>query len=155
MILARGLRPSSVTFSCDARTTALAPSLRLLALAAVTVPVLMKTGRREGTLAGKIFLYSSSSMTMVSPLRASVMVTGAISPLKAPAAQATAALRYDSRANSSWCSRVISCLRAVSSALRRAEKGQRVPIYVFAGSNCDVLTSVPWQSRCRHRGVRP
>jgi hypothetical protein len=50
MILARGFKPSSSTFALDARMTALAPSLRLLALAAVTVPPsFLKTGLSLGT----------------------------------------------------------------------------------------------------------
>lgn len=121
MILARGLRPSSLTLSSLMSTSALAPSLRLLAFAAVTVPALLKTGRSDGTLAGRIFLYSSSSTTTVSPLRASAIVTGAISLANAPAVQAAAARRYDSSANASWSSRVIEWSLAVFSALRGSQ----------------------------------
>lgn len=93
MMRARGVSPYSVTFCWEARMRAEAPSLRLEALAAVTVPVLLKTGRRPATLSTLIFLYSSSSVTTVLPLRASTIVTGAISAVKAPADQAAAARR--------------------------------------------------------------
>lgn len=89
---ARGVRPYSSTLAWEASTKAEAPSFKLLALAAVTVPVLLKTGRREGTLEGTIFLYSSSSEMTVSPFRGSERVTGAISLAKAPADHAAAAL---------------------------------------------------------------
>lgn len=124
MILASGLSPNSSTLAWDARTSALAPSFKFDAFAAVIVPVLLNTGLSEGTLAGRIFLYSSSSAMTVSPLRASLIVTGTTSSANRPAFHDSAARRYDSSAKLSWSSRVTECLRAVSSALLERFEGQ-------------------------------
>lgn len=88
-ILARGFKPSFSTTSPEAKTTAEAPSLRVDALAAVTVPFsLTKTGLMVLNLSFKSFLYSSSSLTTTSPFRP-LTVTGAISSANASAAHAS------------------------------------------------------------------
>ena len=66
-IRAKGVTPSSSALALLVSTTADAPSLRLEALAAVTVPSGLKTGRRVGILSYLTCLYSSSSITTVSP----------------------------------------------------------------------------------------
>lgn len=105
-----------------------------------------------GTLLGKIFLYSSSSVMTVSPLRGSLSVTGAISALKAPAAHAFAALSYEASAYLSWSSRVMLCLEAVSSAL--FVMSQLAPQFKLDPSSEVALTRVPWVHRCRRPEVR-
>ena len=89
-IRARGLRPSWAAFSSDIRTSAAAPSLRVEALAAVTVPSLVKAGRSELTLSRMRLLYSSSWATCTTlPLR-SLTSTGTTSRSNLPAAHAAA-----------------------------------------------------------------
>ena len=78
-IRASGVRPRRSASSADITTRAAAPSLRPEALAAVTVPSLLKAGRRPD-MASSVApwrMYSSWSTT-VSPLRP-LIVTGAIS----------------------------------------------------------------------------
>ena len=78
-IRARGLRPSWAAFSSDISTNAAAPSFRVEALAAVTVPSLVKAGRSEATLSRIRLLYSSSWATCTTlPLR-SLTSTGTTS----------------------------------------------------------------------------
>ena len=84
-----GLRPSASAFSRLISSTAAAPSFRVEALAAVTVPSLVKAGRRPGTLAKSTFRYSSSSLITVVLPRLS-MVTGTISSFFLPASAALA-----------------------------------------------------------------
>ena len=87
---ARGLRPRALALSSDISTNAAAPSFRVEALAAVTVPSLVKAGRSDPTFSRTTFLYSSSSVTATTlPLR-SVTSTGTTSCANLPAAQAAA-----------------------------------------------------------------
>jgi hypothetical protein len=70
-----------------------APSLMALALAAVTVPSFLKTGLRVGTFSSLRPRYSSSCAIIVEPFLVWI-VTGAISGVKWPDCQASAARRY-------------------------------------------------------------
>ena len=96
-------------FSASSRlitTIAAAPSLRPLALAAVTVPSFLNAGRRPATLStvAPARMYSSSD-TIVSPLRP-LIVTGAISSLKRPLLRAASARFCERTANASCSPRV-------------------------------------------------
>ena len=69
-MVAKGVTPNSAALSADIRTRALAPSFKVLALAAVTDPSLSKTGRRVGIFSSFTLRNSSSSVTMTgSPFR--------------------------------------------------------------------------------------
>lgn len=118
MILARGLRPSSSALDALMRMRAEAPSFNGEAFAAVTVPLpsVLNTGLKLGTLSNITFLYSSSSVILVSFPFLSLITTGTISFSKAPVSYARAALLYDSIACPSWISRVIPCFLAAFSA---------------------------------------
>lgn len=65
MIFARGLSASLLASSFDVRTKALAPSLILLAFAAVIVPLGKNKGFSLGIFSGMNFLSSSSSNIFV------------------------------------------------------------------------------------------
>ena len=74
-----------------AKMTALAPSFKVEAFAAVTVPSAVKTARKPGILSSCTFLYSSSSVTQTgSPLRWGTG-TGTTSLANFPDFQASAA----------------------------------------------------------------
>lgn len=66
-ILANGLRPLALAAASDIKTNATAPSLILLAFAAVIVPFLANAGLSEANLSGKNFWHSSSSLNLISP----------------------------------------------------------------------------------------
>jgi len=94
------------------RTNADAPSFIADAFAAVTVPSFLivsfttrekdlNAGFRVGTFSSLRPLYSSSTETSTSPFLL-LTVTGAISSLKYPASQASAALRYLPSDKSQW-----------------------------------------------------
>ena len=78
-----GVLPFADAHASDATTSAAAPSLMELALAAVTVPSLVKTARSVGILSKLVLAGSSSCSTTVSPRRPGT-VTGTISWAKAP-----------------------------------------------------------------------
>ncbi len=116
------IRPSTDAprFSASAAvisTSAAAPSLRPLALAAVTVPSFLNAGLRPciPSSVAPSRIYSSVS-TMVSPLRP-LTVTGTISSLKRPDARAVDALFWLPTANRSCSSRVIWYFSARFSAV--------------------------------------
>ena len=70
LIVAKGVKPSSLAFSSLINMTAAAPSLIVEALAAVTVPSLENAGLSAGTFSSFTFLNSSSSLTIIgSPRR--------------------------------------------------------------------------------------
>jgi hypothetical protein len=124
---ARGLRPRFLASSALISTRAAAPSLRPEALAAVTVPSLLKAGRRPETLSrvAPWRMYSSWSTT-VSPLRP-LMVTGAISSGEPPAFWAASALFWEATAKASWSPRVICQLGDVLGRLTHVVAVEGVP----------------------------
>lgn len=82
-ILAKGAKLFFWAYSALVTTRALAPSFKVEALAAVTVPFLSKAGLKVGTFSKLILVNSSSSVTrVVLPLE--TMDTGTISFLKNP-----------------------------------------------------------------------
>src|SRR5690606_23767720 len=64
-IFAKGFNPNSSAFSLDIKTKAEAPSFKVEALAAVTVPSFSKAGRNSGNFAKFADLYSSSSLIKI------------------------------------------------------------------------------------------
>ena len=91
-ILAIGFPASSFDFCNVVRMSAEAPSLMADALAAVTVPSFLNTDFRVGTFSSFRPWYSSSSFTVTVPFLV-WRVTGAISGVKEPDFQASAARR--------------------------------------------------------------
>lgn len=81
-------------------TSAEAPSLIELALAAVTVPSFLNAGFSDGILSGMARCGPSSSFTASTPLRVFTS-TGTISASKMPLSPACLARRSDSMANTS------------------------------------------------------
>lgn len=115
-ILAKGFKPSFSTTSPEASTTALAPSLSVDELAAVTVPFsLTNAGFKLLYFSLSNFLYSSSSLTTTSPFLV-LTVTGAISSSNSPVFQEFSDRSYEERQWSSCSSRVIPTCLAVCSA---------------------------------------
>mmetsp|Transcript_6438 Transcript_6438/g.18210 ORF Transcript_6438/g.18210 Transcript_6438/m.18210 type:complete len:207 (+) Transcript_6438:91-711(+) len=92
-IFASGASPRALAAAPLMTTVAKAPSLRLEALAAVTVPSRLKAGRSAGIFSGFVEYTSLSwSTTTASPRRCGTE-TGTISSLKSPASIAAAARR--------------------------------------------------------------
>ena len=115
IIFARGNNPNLSAFFLDINTKAQAPSFKVEAFAAVTVPLFSNADFKVGIFSKFTFLNSSSSETVMVPFLVS-MFTGTISSSKKPFSVASAALLYESIANESCASRLKPYLRAVWSA---------------------------------------
>jgi hypothetical protein len=90
--MANGFKPNANAFSSDIKTIADAPSFKVDALAAVTVPSFLNTGFNPGILSNFTALNSSSSATMViAPARPGIS-TATISSWNNPFSNAACAL---------------------------------------------------------------
>ncbi len=96
-IRATGVRPFAAATEARVRTSAAAPSLIELALAAVIVPSLLNAGLSVGILWGCALPGCSSVSTVVAPPRPGTS-TATISPANAPLSIAAVARRSDSSA---------------------------------------------------------
>jgi hypothetical protein len=104
-IRASGVSPRLRAWDSAIITTAAAPSLMELALAAVTVPSFLNAGLSVGIFSGMALNGPSSRLICSTPLRP-LISTGTISKSKLPSSLARRARLSDSSANASCCSRV-------------------------------------------------
>ena len=100
-----GLQPCFAAVDSRISTSAAAPSLMLLALAAVIVPSFLNAGFRPGILSSRALNGCSSNLTTVSPPLPGTP-TGAISHSKLPSSLAFLARVVDAIENWSCASRV-------------------------------------------------